>query len=44
MSSILKKIFYSGLIGLSLFEILNMYFIMPFPGSQEIKSIDTAYF
>jgi hypothetical protein len=39
-----KWIFYSGLIGISLFEILNVYFIMPMPGSQEIKSLDIAYF
>lgn len=44
MNTILRKIFYSGLIGISLFEILNVYFIMPFPGSQEIRSIDIAYF
>lgn len=29
---------------ISLFEILNVYFIMPMPGSQEIKSLDIAYF
>lgn len=39
-----KKIFYAGLIGISLFEILNVYFIMPMPGSQEIRSLDIAYF
>jgi hypothetical protein len=44
MSQKLKKIFYAGIIGVSLFEIMNVYFIMPFPGSQEIKSIDFAYF
>lgn len=44
MHTILRKIFYSGLIGISLFEILNVYFIMPFPGSQEMRSIDIAYF
>jgi hypothetical protein len=27
-----------------IFEILNVYFIMPMPGSQRIRSIDTAYF
>ena len=26
------------------FEVLNVYFIMPFPGSQRINSIGTAYF
>lgn len=44
MKTIFKMIFYAGLIAISLFEILNVYFIMPFPGSQEIRSIDIAYF
>ena len=40
----MKKIFYLGLAGLALFEILNVYFIMPMPGSQRIASLDVAYF
>jgi len=40
----MKKIFWIGLIGLFLFEIANVYFIMPMPGSQEMNSIDLAYF
>lgn len=40
----MKKLFYTGLIGLGLFEILNVYFIMPMPGSQRMNSIDVAYF
>jgi hypothetical protein len=40
----MKKIFWLGCFGLLAFEILNVYFIMPLPGSQEINSIDTAYF
>ncbi len=40
----MKKIFYLGLIGLIIFEIANVYFIMPMPGSQRMNSIDTAYF
>ena len=40
----MKKLFYIGIIGLILFEILNVYFIMPMPGSQRIRSIDVAYF
>jgi len=40
----MKKLFYIGLISLGLFEILNVYFIMPMPGSQRMESIDTAYF
>ena len=40
----MKKLFYAGIIGLILFEILNVYFIMPMLGSQRIRSIDVAYF
>lgn len=40
----MKKIFYIGLIGLGIFEILNVYFIMPMPGSQHLDTIDIAYF
>ena len=40
----MKKLFYIGLIGLGLFEILKVYFIMPMPGSQQMESIDIAYF
>ncbi|MES2517028.1 MAG: DUF3179 domain-containing (seleno)protein [Bacteroidota bacterium] len=40
----MKKFFYLGIIGLIIFEILNVYFIMPMPGSQRIRSIDFAYF
>jgi Protein of unknown function (DUF3179) len=41
----MKKLFYTGILGFILFEIVNVYFIMPMPwGSQEINSIDTAYF
>ncbi len=40
----MKVLFYGGLIGLGLFEILNVYFIMPMPGSQQMNSIDVAYF
>lgn len=40
----MKKWFYIGAIGLALFEVLNVYFIMPMPGSQEMESIDLAYF
>jgi hypothetical protein len=39
-----KKIYYFGVLGLLLFEIANVYFIMPMPGSQEMNSIDLAYF
>jgi hypothetical protein len=40
----MKTVFYVGLIGLLLFEIANVYFIMPMPGSQQMNSIDAAYF
>lgn len=40
----MKKIFYSGLLGLALFEVIKVYFIMPMPGSQQMDSIDVAYF
>ncbi|GLU53019.1 hypothetical protein Dfri01_24800 [Dyadobacter frigoris] len=40
----MKKLFYLGIIGLILFEIAKVYFIMPMPGSQRMNSIDMAYF
>ncbi|MBK9981920.1 MAG: DUF3179 domain-containing protein [Saprospiraceae bacterium] len=40
----MKKLFYLGTLGLILFEIANVYFIMPIPGSQEMNSISLAYF
>jgi hypothetical protein len=41
----MKKTFYIGLLSLALFEIANVYFIMPMPGgSQEVNSLDAAYF
>ena len=40
----MKKIFYIGLIGIILFEVMKVYFIMPFPGSQRMNSLDFAYF
>ncbi len=40
----MKKTFYFGVLLLILFEILNVYFIMPMPGSQEMNSIEIAYF
>ncbi|XOV94907.1 MAG: DUF3179 domain-containing (seleno)protein [Bacteroidota bacterium] len=40
----MARLFYVGIIGLILFEILKVYFIMPMPGSQEMNSIDIAYF
>jgi hypothetical protein len=40
----MKLSFWLGIIGLILFEAANVYFIMPMPGSQEINSIELAYF
>lgn len=39
----MKRLFYMGLVLLVLFEIGNVYFIMPMPGSQRMTSIDFAY-
>lgn len=39
----MKTLFYAGIAGLVLFEIANVYFIMPMPGSQRMRSIDLAY-
>ncbi len=40
----MKTLFYVCIAGLILFEIANVYFIMPLPGSQRMRSIDVAYF
>jgi len=40
----MKKLFWFGITGLLLFEVANVYFIMPMPGSQKMNSIDLAYF
>ncbi len=40
----MKKYFWLGFLGLLFFEIANVYFIMPMPGSQKMNSIDAAYF
>src|SRR5215467_12706391 len=40
----MKKIFWIAIVCLLLFEIANVYFIMPMPGSQRMNSIDFAYF
>jgi hypothetical protein len=39
----MKKLFYVGVCVLALFEIANVYFIMPMPFSQRWQSIDVAY-
>jgi hypothetical protein len=38
-----QTLFVLGVIGLLLFEIANVFFIMPMPGSQRMRSIDYAY-
>lgn len=40
----MKKLFWAGIAGLVLFELANVYFIMPMPGSQQHNTIDLAYF
>lgn len=40
----MKKLFYCGIGCLLLFELANVYFIMPLPYSQRARSIDVAYF
>ncbi|KAA0991365.1 DUF3179 domain-containing (seleno)protein [Dyadobacter aurulentus] len=40
----MKKLFYIGITGILLYEIAKVYFIMPMPGSQQMNSIDAAYF
>ena len=39
----MKKLFYLGITLLVLFELANVFFIMPMPGSQRMSSIDLAY-
>lgn len=39
----MKKWFVLGTIGLVLFELANVWFIMPLPYSQRVRSIDFAY-
>lgn len=38
-----RTLFWAGIAGLLLFEAANVYFIMPMPGSQRIRSVDAAY-
>lgn len=40
----MKRYFWLGMAILTLFEIANVYFIMPLPYSQRVRSIDLAYF
>ncbi len=40
----MRKLFWIALSLLVLFELANVYFIMPMPYSQRVRSIDVAYF
>ncbi|MEO6759559.1 MAG: DUF3179 domain-containing (seleno)protein [Saprospiraceae bacterium] len=40
----MKKLFYLGIVGLLVFEIVRVYLIMPLPGSQRMDSLPLAYF
>jgi uncharacterized protein DUF3179 len=40
----LRSAFALGIVGLVLFEAANIYFVMPFPGSQRLDTLDLAYF
>lgn len=40
----MKYIFYTALLALAVFEFLNVYFIMPMPGSQPLDAVNLAYF
>jgi hypothetical protein len=40
----MKKLFYFFLLTFLAFEVANVYFIMPMPKSQELNSLDFAYF
>jgi hypothetical protein len=39
----MKKAFYAGALLLAVFELANVWFIMPLPYSQRVRSIDVAY-
>ncbi|MDB4913364.1 MAG: hypothetical protein JWM95_1008 [Gemmatimonadetes bacterium] len=39
----MKRLFYAGVVLLVLFELANVWFIMPMPYSQRVRSVDVAY-
>jgi hypothetical protein len=39
----MRQVFAAGVVGLILFEIANVYFVMPMPGSQRMTSIGVAF-
>ncbi|HEY8165674.1 MAG TPA: hypothetical protein VIF83_09000, partial [Gemmatimonadaceae bacterium] len=42
-SRAMRRVFIAGVLGLVALEIAIVYFIMPLPGSQRMRSIDAAY-
>ncbi|MEO5600464.1 MAG: DUF3179 domain-containing (seleno)protein [Cyclobacteriaceae bacterium] len=40
----MKKLFYVGLIVLAIFEFVKVYWIMPLSGSQQMETVNLAYF
>jgi radical SAM superfamily enzyme YgiQ (UPF0313 family) len=40
----MKYLFFIGLIGMGIFLVMILYFIMPMPGSQQWDSLEFAYF
>jgi hypothetical protein len=39
----MRKLFIVGVVGLILVELANVWFIMPMPGSQRMRSVDAAF-
>ena len=39
----MRRLFYAGALGLLCFEVANVYFVMPLPYSQRMRSVDLAY-
>ncbi len=39
----MKRVFWCGIIGIGILEIALVYFIMPMPGSQRMRSLELAY-
>lgn len=39
----MRRLFVPGALGLIAFEIANVYFVMPLPGSQRMRSLEVAY-
>ncbi|HEX5830551.1 MAG TPA: hypothetical protein VFY16_06195, partial [Gemmatimonadaceae bacterium] len=39
----MRTLFHVGVVGLACFELANVYFIMPLPYSQRMRSVELAY-